>query len=130
MPDVKERVDAYHDQEYDFKTQIQMRTKIDGNLAVIDLRSEDIIYPGNRFMIYTLYPQCNISVHILWGKTRQTTVFAIGRSIFNRTSKTNVGELCLKYGGGGHEMAGTCQVETEKAFEVRKELIAKIIADG
>ncbi len=130
LPDVKERVDFYFEQEELFKTQIQTRTKIHNNLAVIDLRHDDVIYPGSRFMVYALYPQCNISMHLLWGLDRRTTVFALGKSIFNRTSNTNIGLLCLKFGGGGHAAAGTCQVETERAFEVRKALETQILADG
>ncbi|MEO5332177.1 MAG: exopolyphosphatase [Magnetococcus sp. YQC-5] len=130
LPDVKERVDFYFDQEGLFKTQIQTRTKIHGNLAVLDLRHDDILYPGNRFMVYALYPQCNISMHVLWGVERKITVFALGKSIFNRTSKTNIGLLCLQFGGGGHAAAGTCQVATEHSFEVRKKLEAQILADG
>ncbi|GAB0056299.1 hypothetical protein SIID45300_00605 [Candidatus Magnetaquicoccaceae bacterium FCR-1] len=130
LPDVKERLDYYFEQEEYFKTQIQAHTKIHRNLAVLDLRHDDIIYPGNRFMIYALYPQCNISLHILWGQTRKITVFALGKSIFNRTSNTHIGSLCLQYGGGGHAAAGTCQVPTEKAIEVRKALENRILADG
>jgi nanoRNase/pAp phosphatase (c-di-AMP/oligoRNAs hydrolase) len=130
LPDVKERVDYYFEQEEMFKTQIQMCTKIHNNLAVVDLRGEKIIFPGNRFMVYALYPQCNISMHILWGLNRDITVFAMGKSIFNRDSNTHVGELCLKYGGGGHHGAGTCQVDTEKAFKIRNQLIAQVNQDG
>ncbi|MEO5346452.1 MAG: exopolyphosphatase [Magnetococcus sp. YQC-9] len=130
LPDVKERVDYYFEQEELFKTQIQAHTKIHRNLAVLDLRHDDIIYPGNRFMIYALYPQCNISLHILWGQTRKTTVFALGKSIFNRTSNTHIGSLCLHYGGGGHTAAGTCQVPTEQATEIRRAIENRILADG
>ncbi|MBF0339527.1 MAG: exopolyphosphatase [Magnetococcales bacterium] len=130
LPDVRERVEFFFEQEELFKTQIQTRTKIHRHLAVLDLRHDDIIYPGNRFMIYALYPQCNISLHILWGPTRKTTVFAMGKSIFNRTSNTHIGSLCLQFGGGGHAAAGTCQVSTDKAVEVRKALETRILADG
>ncbi|MBF0429168.1 MAG: exopolyphosphatase [Magnetococcales bacterium] len=130
LPDVAERVDFYFAQEELFKTQIQTRTKIHNNLAVLDLRHDDIIYPGNRFMIYALYPQCNISMHILWGQDRKTTVFALGKSIFNRTSNTHIGLLCLQFGGGGHAAAGTCQTATENSVAVRKALETKILADG
>ena len=92
--------------------------------------NEEIIYPGNRFAIYALYPECNISIHILWGLRQQNTVFATGKSIVNRTSNTNIGELMLQYGGGGHQNAGTCQIENDKADEVLKVLIEKINADG
>lgn len=130
LPDVKERVDLYFEQEEKFKTQIQLCTKIRDNLAIMDFRNEATLYAGNRFMVYALYPQCNISMHILWSPEKRTTVFAIGKSIFNRTSKTNVGALCLEYGGGGHSAAGTCQVEITKAVQWRKELVARILKDG
>jgi len=130
MPDVQERVELYTEQAELFKAQVQRCAKVYDNLITLDLRHEETIFAGNRFMIYALYPQCNISIHILWGLKQQNTVFAIGKSIVNRTSKTNVGELCLSYGGGGHEKAGTCQIENEKAETILLELIQKINADG
>jgi nanoRNase/pAp phosphatase (c-di-AMP/oligoRNAs hydrolase) len=81
-------------------------------------------------MIYALYPECNISIHVLWGLKQQNTVFAIGKSILDRTSKTNIGTLALAYGGGGHENAGTCQVDNAKAAQILETLIARINADG
>jgi nanoRNase/pAp phosphatase (c-di-AMP/oligoRNAs hydrolase) len=77
-----------------------------------------------------MYPQCNISIHVMWGMQKQNTVFATGKSILNRTSKTNIGRLMLYYGGGGHENAGTCQVDNNKATTVLQELISQINADG
>ena len=77
-------------------------------------------------MIYALFPQCNISMHVLWGRNKQNTVLAIGKSILNRTSKTHIGNLCLEYGGGGHEAAGTCQVENLRAEDVIQDIIEKI----
>jgi nanoRNase/pAp phosphatase (c-di-AMP/oligoRNAs hydrolase) len=130
LPDVKERVDLYMLHEPDFKEQIQNCTTVHKNLAVLDLREEDIIYAGNRFMIYALFPQCNISMHVMWGLRGQNTVFAVGKSILDRSSKTNVGELMLGYGGGGHEAAGTCQIANDRADAVLPELIGKITADG
>ena len=100
------------------------------NLAVLDLREEETIYATNRFMIYALYPECNISIHVLWGVQKQNTVFATGKSIVNRTSNTNIGELMLFYGGGGHENAGTCQIPNDKAGSVLQKLIAMINSDG
>lgn len=130
LSDVKERVELYFDQEAKFKDQIQRCATVHGNLVVLDLRNEETIYAGNRFVIYAMYPQCNISIHVLWGLKQQNTVFATGKSIFDRGSKTNVGELMLKYGGGGHHAAGTCQVENEVAEEKLKELVDQITADG
>lgn len=130
LPDVKERVDLYFEHQIKFREQVERCAVVHKNLVILDLRKEDTIWAGNRFMIYALFPQVNISIHVLWGKNKQNTVFAVGKSILNRTSKTNVGELCLSYGGGGHNAAGTCQVENLKAEDVLQELIEKINADG
>jgi nanoRNase/pAp phosphatase (c-di-AMP/oligoRNAs hydrolase) len=130
IPDVKERVELYMEQHELFKQQVERCSTIYKNLIVLNLKGEEIIHAGNRFMIYAMHPECNISIHVLWGLKQQNTVFAIGKSIIDRGSKTNVGQLCLKYGGGGHEKAGTCQIDNDKAEEVLKELIAEINADG
>ncbi len=130
LPDVKERVDLYYEHQIKCREQIERCAKIYNNLVVLDLRKEETIWSGNRFVIYALFPQCNISIHILWGKNKQNTVFAVGKSILDRSSKTNIGELMLKYGGGGHHAAGTCQIANLKAEEVLQELIEKINADG
>ena len=126
LPDVKERVDLYFEHQDKFKEQIRKCTTIHKNLAVLDLRNEETIYSGNRFMIYALFPESNISMHVMWGKMKQNTVFAVGKSIINRTSKTDIGALMLEYGGGGHEAAGTCQVDTDRAEQVKEELIQKL----
>jgi nanoRNase/pAp phosphatase (c-di-AMP/oligoRNAs hydrolase) len=99
------------------------------NVVVLDLRDQDPIWATNRFMIYALFPQCNLSVHRMWGLRQQNQVFAVGKSIFERTCATNVGELCLRYGGGGHVAAGTCQVEHAMADRVLGELIAHVHRD-
>ena len=101
-----------------------------GNLAVLDLRQEETIFAVNRFMVYALFPDTNISIHAMWGVQKQNTVFATGKSITNRSSKTNIGDLMLAYGGGGHENAGTCQIANDKADQVLRELVTKINADG
>lgn len=130
LPDIKERVDLYKEQHIKHVGQIDSYTKLHGNLAVLDLRKEAQIWAGNRFMIYALFPECNISCHIMPGKDNQNTVFAVGKSILNRSSNTNVGELMLKYGGGGHNAAGTCQIDNEQAPQVLHELISAITNDG
>ena len=130
MPDVVERVELYNQQAELFKAQVERCSTIHKNLIILNLKNEEVIHAGNRFMIYAMHPECNISIHVLWGLKQQNTVFAIGKSIIDRGSKTNVGELCLKYGGGGHEKAGTCQIDNDKADEVMKELIEQINKDG
>ena len=130
LPDVKERVDLYLQHDALAKEQIQRCTRVLGNLAVLDLRGEETIYATNRFTIYALFPEINISIHVMWGVQKQNTVFATGKSILDRSSRTNVGELMLKYQGGGHLNAGTCQIANEQAEQVLAELIAAIRADG
>jgi nanoRNase/pAp phosphatase (c-di-AMP/oligoRNAs hydrolase) len=130
LPDVKERADLYFQHEQAFKDQIKRCGKQHGKVVVLDLRKEDPIYPGNRFMIYALFPDSNVSIHVMWGVQKQNTVLAIGKSIFNRTSKTDIGPLCLKYGGGGHAGAGTCQIANDKADQILKEVVGQIQADG
>jgi len=130
LPDVVERVDIYREHADKAKAQLLANTTVHGNLAVLDLRNEETIYATNRFMIYALFPQTNISIHVLWGLQKQNTVFATGKSILDRSSKTNVGELMLQYGGGGHQAAGTCQVDNDRAAEVLAALIKRINADG
>ena len=130
LPDVEERVALYLEHQREAKAQIQRCAKVHGNLVVLDLRNEETIYAVNRFVIYALYPQCNISIHVMWGMKQQNTVFAIGKSIFDRSSQTNVGELCLTYNGGGHANAGTCQVANEEAETSLLKVIAAITAQG
>jgi nanoRNase/pAp phosphatase (c-di-AMP/oligoRNAs hydrolase) len=130
LPDIQERVVLYKEHADKFKDQLTACSSVYNNLVVLDLRDQETIYAGNRFMIYALFPQCNISIHILWGLKKQNTVFAIGKSILDRSSKTNVGELCLQYGGGGHQAAGTCQVDNDKMQETHDTLVKQINADG
>jgi len=130
LPDVKERAELYFDHAPKFRDQLERCSTKHGNLIVLDLRNEETIFAGNRFMIYALNPECNISIHVLWGFKNQNTVFATGKSIVNRSSNTHVGELMLSYGGGGHNAAGTCQIDNDKAGDVLQALITKITADG
>jgi len=129
-PHVAERAQVYREHETQFKAQVLRCTTVHGNLAVYDLRKEDTIYAGNRFVLYAAFPNTNISATVMWGLKRQNTVIAIGKSIFDRSSKTDVGALCLSYGGGGHVAAGTCQPATDQADRVLGEIVAKINNDG
>lgn len=128
--DVRERLDLYREHAPKAAEQIKKLAAVHKNLVVLDTRDETTIYAGNRFLVYALFPETNISIHVLWGKQNQNVSFACGKSILKRDSKTNVGELMLKYGGGGHKAAGTCQVEVAKADEVLAKLIEKINQDG
>lgn len=130
LPDVVERIELYEGYKLKARDQITRCATVHDNLVILDLREEETIYPTNRFMIYAMYPECNISIHQIWGLKKQNTVLAIGKSILKRDSQTNVGELCLRYGGGGHMAAGTCQIDHERAAQVMKEIITQINEDG
>jgi nanoRNase/pAp phosphatase (c-di-AMP/oligoRNAs hydrolase) len=129
-PDVKERVTLYFEQDALFRDMIVKHTSLRGNAIVTDLRDVETIYTGNRFLVYSLYPEQDISLWIVDGRNKQNCPIAVGHSILNRTSRTDVGALMLAYGGGGHRQVGTCQVAYEDAGRVIEELIAKINADG
>jgi len=128
LPDVKERVDLYFELEEKFKDQITRCATVHGKVVVLDLLNEETIYPGNRFMIYAMYPQCTVSMHIIWGLQKQNVSFAVGKSILDRSASVRIGELMLEYGGGGHDAAGTCQIGTDLVGAVRGELIQKLMA--
>ena len=130
LDDVHERTTLYREHEQLAKEQIERCATVHGNVVVLDLRNEETIYATNRFVIYAMYPDCNISIHVMWGLKQQNTVLAIGKSILNRSSNTNVGELCLSYGGGGHLNAGTCQVDNDQAESALAAIVKKINADG
>lgn len=130
LPDVKERVDLYLRHRPEAEAQIKRCAVVHGPLVVLDLREEEPIYCANRFLIYALFPQANISMHVLWGRDKGKVVFAVGKSIFRRTSRVDIDTLMLRYGGGGHEGAGTCQALAEGAARVQGELIAEIRRRG
>ncbi|MDD2742166.1 MAG: exopolyphosphatase [Rhodocyclaceae bacterium] len=130
LPDVKERVDLYLEQKQKAEEQIRRCAQVHKNLVVLDLRNEETIWAANRFLVYALFPTTNISIHVMWGVQKQNTVMATGKSILDRSSKTNVGELMLKYGGGGHQAAGTCQIANDQADTTLQALIAQINTDG
>ena len=130
LPDVKERVAVYFKDEMEFEAIMKKTSKVDGNVIVTDLRNEAELPTGNRFKIYAMYPEANVQLRIHYGKDKNTVVCALGHSIFNRTSKTHVGTLMAKYGGGGHKGAGTCQLKAADAERQIKEIIDACKKDG
>ncbi|MDR2552127.1 MAG: exopolyphosphatase [Treponema sp.] len=126
MDDVKERIKVYLEQGELFKDMIKKHAKTVHNIIIVDLRGQDLIYAGNRFMLYTLFPEQNISVWIIDGKNKQNTVITVGYSIINRSASINVGNLLLKYGGGGHAQAGTCQAAHADAERIIGEIVEAV----
>jgi nanoRNase/pAp phosphatase (c-di-AMP/oligoRNAs hydrolase) len=126
-PDIIERVGLYREHAEAAEEQILRCSTLHGPVVVLDLRGEELIHPTNRFLVYALHPQCRVSIHVLWGLRQQNTVFAVGRSIINRASTVDIGALMLSYGGGGHEAAGTCQIDNDRAEAVLDQLVQAIV---
>jgi len=126
ISDVQERVKRYFEQEKQYKDMVLKNSTVYDHVVVLDLRNQDEIFTGNRFLIYSLFPEQNISIHVMWGVNKQNVVITCGHSIINRTAKTDVGSLMLEYGGGGHKQVGTCQVPVDKADTILKNIIDKI----
>ncbi|RNC29098.1 MAG: hypothetical protein AWM53_01018 [Candidatus Dichloromethanomonas elyunquensis] len=126
QPDVLERIQLYQEQTNLFIELIKRYTKLDENVIVTDLRGIETIYTGNRFLIYSLFPQQNVSVWIVDGKQKQNVAIACGYSVLNRTCQVDIGKLMLEYGGGGHRMVGTCQVPYERAETIIGQIIERL----
>lgn len=126
LPDVKERVELYKHYQEEFKTMIKDNATVHDKTLVVDLRQVETILPSNRFVKYVLYPETNVSIQVMWGLKKQNTVLTVGKSIFNKSSDVNIGQLMLSYGGGGHFNAGTCQVPNEQADQILSEVIEKL----
>jgi nanoRNase/pAp phosphatase (c-di-AMP/oligoRNAs hydrolase) len=123
MPNVKERVDVYYEQDKLFREMLAKYVKIDGNVLIVDLRGVETIYAGNRFLMYTLYPEQNISVWSIDGRNKANCAITVGYSIINRSATVDVGSMLFKYGGGGHHQVGTCQVPYNDADKVIAEIV-------
>ena len=130
VDDVRERVERYHEQNAAFRRMLEDCADAVGDCIRIDLRDQETIYAGNRFLVYTMFPQCNVSLQIIWGFRKQNVVFTVGHSILNRTCEVDVGNLMLDYGGGGHRAVGTCQIAHEDAERVEAELLEKLSGRG
>ena len=126
IPDFQERVEVYREENEKYKTLLKEIVKIEGDAIIIDLRGQQDIPAGNRFMEYTLFPEQNISVRIVDGRNKEFAMISIGHSIIKNTSNVDVGALTLKYGGGGHKKVGTCQVQYEDVDRVVKEVLQTI----
>ncbi len=125
-PDVKERVELYFEQSEKFREMVEKHTVIKDNVIVTDLRDVTPIYTGNRFMIYSLYPEQNVSVWLVDGKQKQNVSIAVGYSILNRTCTVDIGKLMLEHGGGGHKMVGTCQVPYDEADSIIESIVQRL----
>ena len=126
LPDIRERVELYNSQREQFLEQIARCSGVYGNVVVLDYRNEETIYSGNRFLVYALFPECNVSIHLIKSRQPNTSVLAMGKSILNRTNPVDIGSLCLENGGGGHAAAGTCQIPASEADELLPSIVQSL----
>ena len=130
QPDVRERVKRIREQDARFREVTVERSRLDGNVVFTDFRDLSPMPVGNRFIVYTLFPQANVSLRVHWGPSREHVAAAVGHSIFNRTSRTNVGEMMSRFGGGGHRGAGTCLLPAATADAQIAQMLAALKKDG
>ncbi|MDR1487247.1 MAG: exopolyphosphatase [Deltaproteobacteria bacterium] len=122
-PDVKERCDLYFGQADFYINMLRNCSRLIGQVLIIDLRDQKIIYPGNRFLPYTLFPECKVSIHVTWGRETANVALALGNSIINRDSQANLGSIALHFGGGGHEAVATCQIDNNNLEETLETIV-------
>ena len=128
IPDVEERVHLYMEHEEKFELQLRDSSTLHNKVVVMDLRNEEEVFAGNRFTIYAITPDCNVSIQLTNSDDGTKTIMAVGKSILDRSNEANIGSIMLEYGGGGHKNAGTCQIEKDRAEDVLKELIERLNA--
>lgn len=124
FPDTKERIALYRDNDQRARAFLKQCSRVEGPVLITDARGAKVIPPSNRFLVYSLFPETNVSIRLIDGRGKAFCAISVGHSILNRTATVDVGSLMLKHGGGGHRVVGTCQVPYEKADEVLADLIA------
>ena len=124
--EVARRVKTYLENDFKFLQVLNDNSRIDKNVIITDFRNAFDVPIGNRFLVYTLYPECNVSVRIQWGPRKKFVAATIGHSILNRTCKTDIGRLCSDFGGGGHRGAGACTLDPASADDKLKEIIQRL----
>ena len=127
-PEVQKRITRVREEHEQFTNFLRTHSRQDGKVIVTDVRGVTEVPVGNRFLVYTLFPQAHSEMRILKGKGG-VTVFAVGASIFNRTCNVNIGRMLSEYGGGGHKGAGTCQIPPERAESAQKEILDRLNAN-
>jgi hypothetical protein len=129
QPEVARRCRVMADSDAEFQEALRAHSRVDGNVILTDFRGLDRVPVGNRFLVYALYPGANVSLRLHWGPNRQYPMLVLGHSIFNRTCRTNVGELAARYGGGGHRGAASIPLMDEPEQQIRL-VLAELKAHG
>jgi hypothetical protein len=130
QPEVLDRTQRMKDSNSEFLSHLKTHSKKDGNVVITDFRSLDKVPVGNRFLIYTVFPDVNVSVRLQWGPGKKFIATTLGHNIFDRSCKTDIGQLCGMYGGGGHRGAGACVLDPKEADRQVKEIVETLKKNG
>ena len=126
QPEVQRRVKLLRENNAAFLKLLREHSKSDGNVVVTDFRPVERVPVGNRFLVYTLFPETNVSVRVQWGPDKKFAAVTLGHNIFNRTCSANCGHICSDFGGGGHKGAGACPLPPDKADGMIAEIIRRL----
>lgn len=129
-PEVERRTTLLRENNLAFLDLLKKHSRQDGNVVITDFRDVEKVPIGNRFLIYALFPETNISLRLQWGPQKKFVASSLGHHIFNRTSRTHCGELASDFGGGGHRGAAACPLDSAKAEEQIAEIVRRMKEDG
>jgi hypothetical protein len=124
LPEVKRLTERLKADDHRFREALLKHSRVEGNVVITDFRGMPIP-AGNRYLVYTIYPQVNVSARLYDGRPGHSSI-AVGHSLFNRTCKVNVGKLLAEYGGGGHVGAGTAQFPNAEAEAKFNEILTRL----
>lgn len=130
QPEVMTRTQRMAKENAEFLSLLNKHSKKDGNVVLTDFRPLEKIPVGNRFLVYTIFPDVNASLRLQWGPEKKFVATTLGHNIFRRDCKTNIGHLCSRYGGGGHRGAGACVLVPAEADRQAGEMIEELKRNG
>ena len=108
-----------------YEEALRENTTLVEHVAITDFRNHDPAPDGNRFLVYSLFPDCTVSVKIVYQD--QLASIKVGHSIVNRGCRVNVGQMLASFGGGGHPGAGACRFPREKSTDYLERIVAILL---
>jgi hypothetical protein len=128
--EVQQRIEHVRSEHKLFVSALRECSRVEGNVIVTDSRQLRYFPNGNRYLIYTMYPEQNVSVSIFNKRNSDVSVIFCGHSIFNRTCNTDINSLLRKYNGSGRISAGTCVVNQNEADNILNSIIDELKKNG
>ena len=121
-PEVKRRCRRVETANISYEKALRTNTTLVDHISITDFRG---LYPapnGNRFLVYSLFPDCTVNVKIVYDEGDLASI-RVGHSILNRGCEVNVGKMLSAFEGGGHPGAGACRFAREKAPGYLKHIV-------